>query len=472
MKKVFVITILLPILSCALSAETKGAVILIDREISSGLFSYLKRAVEQAQKDGAEVIFFQMNTPGGRLDETFEIIEYIPTIPQTTVAYISAKALSAGALISLSCNQLVMKENTTIGDCAPLMMSQEGPKMLGEKFQSPLRANFRALAEKNGYPSKLSEAMVSEDMEIIEIVTRDTVQFLTAKEYEDVNSIDKKKILKKRTIVEKGKLLTMTSSEAQEYGFTRAVVKDSLGLYKEYGLSPAQVKHYVLTSSEKVLLFLNKLAPLIMMIGLICIYLEIKTPGFGLFGICAIACFVVLFLSKYIVGMADHVEIILFSLGCGLLFVEIFITPGFGILGGAGILLILLAMILSMQNFVIPDVPWKFNIFKKNILTVGIIFILSIPVFLFALFGGGGFLARTRLVHRQSETRTDGFRPSEDYSWLEGKSGITLSALRPAGFAEIEGKRLNVVSDCEFIKQGENIKVMEITGNRISVKKA
>ncbi len=472
----FVLIFLLPIGlfagSTQASVKKQGAVLYIEQEIQPGLLTYLKRAVEEARKNGATIFFIKMNTPGGRVDETLDIIDYIPSIPETTVAYVSAKALSAGALISLSCKQLVIRENSTIGDCAPLMMAQDGPKMLGEKFQSPLRASFRILAEKNGYPAKLTEAMVSEDMEVVQVMFGDSVAYLSTKEYEELPDSIKKQITRKKTVVENGRLLTMTSTEAMEYGFARAVVKDSLALYRQYNLSADQIRYYPLNYAEKALIFLNKIAPLLMIIGLVCIYLEIKTPGFGLFGIGAIACFALLFLTKYIVGLADHVELILFVVGLGLLVVEIFVLPGHGFFGAAGILLILLTLVLSLQDFVLPSMPWEWTLFKKNVLMVCIVFLLSVPLLLLVLFGGGGVLARSQLVHAQDQKSADGYRSSEDFSALLGITGTTISKLRPAGYADFDGRRLNVVSDGEFINAGEMVRIKEVVGNRINVERA
>jgi len=130
----------------------RAVVIPIEKDIESGLVTFLKRAIADADTLNPEVIIFEVNTFGGRVDAALEIVTLISDIKTPTVAYVKEKAISAGALIALACGDLYMKENTTIGDCAPITIGQEGPKLMGEKFQSPLRAKFRALAKKKRVP--------------------------------------------------------------------------------------------------------------------------------------------------------------------------------------------------------------------------------------------------------------------------------------------------------------------------------
>ena len=448
-------------------------VIPIDKEIEPGLYTFLKRAVKDAEAQNPEAIVFEINTFGGRVDAALDIVELISNIKIRTVGVVKEKAISAGCLIALSCRELYMMENTTLGDVAPIMQTKEGPEMLGEKFQSPLRAKFRALAEKNGYPIKLTEALVSSEKEIIEITDASGAKrIITGVEYNDLTESEKKKIVKKRTIVPKGELLTMSATEAATLGFSKKTVKTLEEVVGLLQTKSQEIRRIEKKRSERLLIFMNGIAPILILIGLAGIYMEIKTPGFGMWGIIGITAFLLFFSIKHIVGLADYIELVLFLVGIALLFVELFVIPGFGIIGVVGIGFLLASVLLAMQSFVIPKMPWDFVLFKSNLMIVGILFLISIPLFFLALFSTSRLVFASRLGHHTSEQTSEGFGPAADSSILVGKEGRAATPLRPAGTAIIENKRYDVVADGEFIEMNEPVVVSETVGNRIVVRKA
>ena len=133
------------------------------------------------------------------VDAAFQIVDTLLRAPKgKTIAFVKNKAISAGALIALACSELAMREATTIGDCAPITYSNDGPKMMGEKFQSPLRAKFRSLAKRNGYPEALAESMVTKEMTVYKIVIGDSVMFLDSIEYADLPQYSRERISTKK----------------------------------------------------------------------------------------------------------------------------------------------------------------------------------------------------------------------------------------------------------------------------------
>ena len=174
-------------------------VIPISGDVEPGMAAFLKRALNDVPDTPDTVIVVEMDTFGGRVDSALEMVDALLNVKNAkTIAYITNKAISAGALISLACNQLVMKTNTTIGDCAPITYSNEGPKMMGEKFQSPLRAKFRTLAKRNGYPSVLAESMVTADMEVYRVKLDGKQVFMDAQEYQDLGKDQQDRITLKK----------------------------------------------------------------------------------------------------------------------------------------------------------------------------------------------------------------------------------------------------------------------------------
>src|SRR5690606_2081603 len=206
----------------------KAIIIPVEEQVDFGLHAFLKRAVAEALEQKPDYLVFKINTYGGELQSAFEIVDLLMGISQcSTYAYVEQKAISAGALIALANNRLAMGAGTTIGDCAPITQSQDGIVMLGEKIQSPLRATFRTMAEKNGYPSLVPEPMMTSVIGVGGAGTASpgkkagTKVYFTSKQWEGLGEKEKARYRNHKTVVAEGQLLTMTDREAQEHGFSQ-----------------------------------------------------------------------------------------------------------------------------------------------------------------------------------------------------------------------------------------------------------
>ena len=445
--------------------------------IDGGIHSSLKRRVEIAKENGSNRIIFEIDTYGGQLEAAFEMSEYISNIANTkTIAFIPTKAISAGSLVAISCNEIYMAPQAELGDCEPIVPSSEGGyKTVGEKIQTVLRTKFRKFAEKNGYPVLLAEAMVTKEIEIYHVVTEDKPEgyYISGKELKEMNEEEKKKFKSKKLIIEEGQLLTMHAKEAYEYQFAKGIVENRNDLLRLLKIDKAETSVLETNWSEEMVRFLGRIAPVLLGIGLAALWMEFKSPGFGLPGIVGILCLATVFLSKHLVGLAETPEIIIFFVGVALLAVEILFIPGFGIAGIPGIILIFIGAILSFQDFTIPRTPYDVDLFIMNIFTVMCSLIGSgIAIFLLFKFMPGIPLFN-RLVLTTSETAQGGFViPSQPAggSDLTGAKGIALTALHPTGKIEVNNNTLDVVTDGEFIEKGQTVEIIEIRGNRIVVK--
>ena len=450
-------------------------VVPVEGTVSPAMAAFINRALREAGTHQGAVAVLEMDTYGGEVDAAFQIVDTIVNVSgMPTVAYVKTKAISAGALIALACDRMVMKKNTTIGDVAPLTMSNDGPKMLGEKFQSPIRAKFRTLAKRNGYHETLTESMVTEKMAVFKVEFPDTVMYLDSTGLADLSAAKKKKIVATSTIVRSGELLTMDDVEAAELGFS----KGSVGSFDEalelLGLQGATIIRLQRSWSETLVGIISKIAPILMMIGLAALYIEIRTPGFGVPGIIGIVCLATVFLSQYMVGLADYTELLLLAIGAVLLAVEVFVLPGFGVAGIAGIGCLLVAMVLSLQGFVLPrpEFPWEKQLLVRNMMyasgsLVGAVTLIVLFFrFVFPRFGkmvSGPYLA---------STLSDAHAAPENVSSLKcGATGVVETALRPSGKAQFGDTIYDVVADGVFIDKGDTVMVSEISGGRIVVTK-
>ncbi len=414
-----------------------------------------------------------MDTFGGRVDAALQIVDTLLNVKTgETIAFVKNKAISAGALIALSCKTLVMKHSTTIGDCAPIAISNEGPKMLGEKYQSPLRAKFRSIAKRNGYPQTLAESMVTAEMIVYKVVFPDTVVYIDSLELADMAALRKKEIVSKQTIVAAGELLTMDDQEAKEFGFSRMSAESVEEMLASMGIDDYELVRVDENWSETFVRFISTVAPILMMIGFAALYVEIKTPGFGVPGIVGIVCLALVFGGQYLVGLADYTELLLIVIGLLLLAIELFVTPGFGVIGIAGLLAIAAGMVLSLQDFVIPrpDFPWQRAILEKNVFTVvGSLFgsfVLIVLFFRYVLPSMSKVIPGPYLTATLADSKVDSGTGS---GVSLGAKGMVTKPLRPSGSARFGETVYDVVTEGGFVENGTVVQVIEVSGNRIVV---
>jgi membrane-bound serine protease (ClpP class) len=231
---------------------------------------------------------------------------------------------------------------------------------------------------------------------------------------------------------------------------------------------------------DNIILFFT-LAPvqtILILVGLVMIFIEVNTPGFGISGMVAAICFIVVFGSSAFLGRVGSLELILFLSGLGLLAVEIFITPGFGIMGISGFLLIGFSLVLSMQNFIVPKSDMEWDILGRNALVVIIGMIAAITAIAILALVGPRIRLFDKLTLKTKITGTAGgpdpdtqvAASPQDFSFLLDKIGAAVTTLRPAGKVAIDGHVYPVEADGAFIEKGQQIVVSQIYGNRITVK--
>jgi len=473
----------------------KAAVIPCKGLIDDGLYKSIKRRTELALDEGVEYLIYQIETYGGLLKSADDISKYfILNVGKKahTTAYVTTEAISAGAMISVSCKDIIMLENTTIGDCAPI---QPGAKLEGverEKAESFTRAAFIRAAEANGYPPALLKAMVSIQMEVYRVKnleTNDYEFFETDYLPKDPNKYD---LDNKELVVKDDELLTLTSSRAHEYGIARAQVQSLQGLL-EYLATRDNVffaeEPVVLETnwSEEMVRWLNSPAvmAILVMLALLGAYIEFNTPGVGLPGLVAVICFAVIVGSKYLIGLANWVEVALFIVGLILLGIEVFVLPGFGIAGILGILCILVGLFGMLVKNPPEKLPWPQSDFDWQLFGSGVLglsfgfvgFVLLawlLSRFLPRLeFLSGLILAPSGAKSGREMEISMTAPPESDMAGVKlGDIGEVLSTLRPTGRATFGQQIVDVVAEAEFLDRGTKVEIIEIHGNRVVVRKS
>jgi membrane-bound serine protease (ClpP class) len=393
-------------------------------------------------------------------------------------------------MISVSCQDIIMRENTTIGDCAPIAIGSKLEGVEREKAESFVRAAFMRAAEANGYPAVLLKAMVSMQTEVYRVknLQADSYEFFESDQLPtDPNRYE---LDKKELIVRSDELLTLTASKAYEYGIARAQVKDLAGaldfLAKRDGISFIGEPMVLETNwSEEMVRWLNNPAVMavLVMLALLGVYVEFNTPGVGLPGLVAVICFALIIGSKYLVGLANWVEVALFGVGVLLLVVEIFVLPGFGIAGVLGIICILAGMFGMLVRNPPDRLPWPQTDFDWEVFTNGTLGLsLGFVGFVILAWLLGKYLPKVQFLSGlvlvptaakqgdEVEVSMTTTPESKIRSINVGDTGVVLSTLRPAGKAKLGEAVVDVVAEGEFLEAGANVRITEIYGNRVVVK--
>ena len=476
--------------------QTKVAIISCKGMIDQGLLASIERRCEQAIGGGAGYLILEIETYGGLVASADSIAKYlIQTIGDRaqTVAYVNTEAISAGAMISVSCNDIIMRENTTIGDCAPITMGGKLEGVEREKSESFIRAAFQRAAEANGYPELLLKAMVTVRIDVWRMKNLQTGQWelFEAEDLpDDPNQYD---VDGAEQIVSEEELLTLTASDALEYGIARAVVenRDEALAFLEgrdgiQFVDPPMVLDTIW--SEEMVRWLNSPAVMavLVMLAMLGVYIEFGSPGLGLPGLVAVICVAIIVGSKYLTGLANWVEVLMLLAGIILLLIEFLLLPGFGIAGISGIVLILAGLFGMLLKNSPDQMPWPrgpedWGTLSNGVLGLG--------------FGFAGFLVLATVLSRYlpklkfmsglilmptvatsqgtvADVSMTGPSMGLDRGVQIGDVGEVLTHLRPAGRARFGDAIVDVVATAEFLDAGTKVAIAEIHGNRVVVKRS
>jgi membrane-bound serine protease (ClpP class) len=423
-------------LSVNLFSQKKVFLAEITGEIDPRMAPYISRVVSDAENDGAEAIIFRINTFGGRVDAATQIKDAIIGSRLLTIAFINNRAISAGSLIALSCRKICMVPGSSIG--AATVVDQSGQKQ-SEKYQSFMRSEMRSTAERNGRRTDIVQGMVDENIIV-------------------------------PGINDHNQLITLTSDEAKKYGIADTLLYNLNDCLSAFGLRDAQIIKVSSNWAEDLVGFLNQplISSILIMLGLVGIFAEIKSPGFGFPVIIGVISLLLFFGSSYILQLASIINIVLFIIGIILLLLEIFVIPGFAITGVIGIILIIGSIFLSLIGNNLPF--WDSGAVSKAIIQLSASLLFAfILIYILAKFLPKSS-AFSRLVLSNEEKADQGFVSYPSIKELMDMEGIALTTLRPAGSAEFNGQKYDVVADWEYIPKGNKVKVIRVEGIKVVVK--
>ncbi len=417
-------------------AGSKVIVIAIDRTVELGLAAFVRREVEN--NPDAAAIVLDVNTLGGRVDAAIQIRDALLEAKPRTVAFVHPRAISAGALISLACDNVVMTEGATIGAATPIQASPGGQaEAVGEKMVSYMRAEMRATAEANGRRGDIAEAMVDNEVVI-------------------------------EGVVEAGKLLTLDTDQALKMGMADAKAANLDEVMSALTLESPEIIRGELNWGEEIARWLTEptVSGLLLSVGMLGLMVAFYTRTVGAFTGVGFLALLLFFGGHAVVHLVGWEEALLFVTGVILVVVEIFFVPGLGVPGVLGLVFVIAALVLALIGIPI-DVSFETGLLADAMTRVLMsllgAFVLALLVMrLFSRTSMG-----RALVLEDAET---GFLSAPSASNLVGQTGEALTDLRPAGKIIIDGERHEATSEREFIARGARVRVIGKDGPALIVR--
>lgn len=443
----------------------------IHGEIDLGLAPYLERALAQAHAEGAAAVLLDVDTPGGRLDAVLQMRDVLLRTPVPTVAYVDAAAFSAGALVALACEQVHMAPSGVIGAATPVAGGTGAPA--DPKVVAAVRSTFRATAEQRGRDPLVAEAMVDPDVEV-------------------------------EGLAGTGELVSLTAAEALEWEMADAISADADEVLDAVGLGGATLVEVTPGLAEHLVRFITNpvLVSLLLTLGMWLVLGDLLTGGVGLASAVGVGLLAVFFWGHLLAGLAGWEDVALVVLGLVLILVELLVVPGFGVPGLLGLAALLGGSFLAMLNRDFDVVEGSQMVRAGTVVGVAfaaiVVGTIAMLVHLSRGSGPRGLVLSSRLRDAGPVTGPAGggwlrwfgsgggvlaserVRPGTDDEAAPGRSrrlpagarGVTLSDLRPAGVVEIDGERVDVVTEGGYIAAGEDVELVRDEGYRRVVRRA
>lgn len=459
---------LMPVFADGISAQTEPSdppvyIVSITGTIDLGLAPYLARVIEEAEDAGSPAVILEIDTPGGRLDAVLQMQDTLLDAEIRTIAFVNRTAFSAGALIAIAAEEIYMVPGAVMGAATPVDGAGE---TASEKIVSAVRKTFKTTAEVRGRDPLVAEAMVDPDIAI-------------------------------EGLVASGELLTLTTAEAQTWGYADGVVANRAELLQAAGLDGWPLRETSPVLAERVVRFITDpvVAGLLITAAILLIIGDFFVEGFGVVGAIGLALLAIFFWGHMLAGLAGWEDAALVALGLVLIGVEVFVIPGFGVAGIAGIAALAGGFWLAMvgRDIRTPEATERAGWAVALALLAAVAGTIALLVLLPNVRRGGGLILRSNVsdgpavdarrprgwirlfgggaeLERGSEpTLASG--PPVRTKTLKGAHGTATTDLRPSGHAEINGRQVDVVTAGEYIAIGTPIAVVADDGYRCLVRR-
>ncbi len=430
--------------------------------------TWLERSLrDEIEQREANFICVVIDSPGGSPQDSLRLASYLSSLDPgriRTVAYVESEARSDAALIALACDELVMSERAVLGG--------PGVRRIGARQLQDIQVPVKQIAKAEQRSWSLMMAMVDQDVTIRAYRQEGTniTAYLSAEEVAEQEQAERWQA--------QSDLPTrngLRGYQALQAGLAVALAEDFAQLTSTYQLDQ-QLPSVRPNWAHRVIEFLASphVAGALLFIGWFALMFEFMSPGVGLPGFIAAVCFLLFFWSNVLHGTAGWLEILLFVTGVVCVMLEIFVIPGFGAFGIGGGLLIVAAIVLASQTFVLPRNAYEWSQVPNSLLVVaaaGAGIIASLVCMRHVLTQAPVF--RRVALETPDEERLQQIRYQESlvhFDHLLGKRGVTTTPLLPSGKAQFGDETVDVTSDGDVIAAGADVAVVDVRGNEVVVR--
>jgi membrane-bound serine protease (ClpP class) len=443
------------------AGKPKVYVIPVQDEVADPTLFIVRRGLKEAIERGAHTIVLDMDTPGGSAGSMLEIMEALDKFPGRTLTYVNAEAGSAGAIIAAVTDEIYFAPTGVMGAAEVIFgTGQDLGDGLKRKMTSYINAKIRALSDSDPRRSDVLKAMTTPDFEFK---------------------------IGDKVIKEKGELLTLTAKEAvAKHGepptaLLAAGTAASLAelLDGKFGAGQYELVSLHVTWSEELAKYITRFASVFMGLGMLLLFIEFKTPGFGWMGVSGIILLLLVFFGSYAAGLSGHEPMLLFVIGLALVLAELIFFPGVVAVALTGVAMMLGSLIWAGADLW-PNEPVTISmsgeVFMGPALDLALALLISGVLFSVLL----KYLPKTALYQHlivQGATTTPaqvaGLPPemAASLQTLIGQQGVAITALFPSGVVEISGRRLQARVDVGTVAAGETIRVIGCSDFSLKVQK-
>jgi membrane-bound serine protease (ClpP class) len=461
--------------------EPKPVWIAIDGKLDSIKEAYLRRRIDQARREGVNLVFFKINSGGGVINSADNVATLIANIKDMkTVAYLDSGAMGVSTLIALACDDIVFRKDSRMGGIAQIMVGGRGRgEPLSIEQIETLTKRAEGIATQKGHPAAVAHAMVDPFSRVLQATNAETsAPCLVLQSQVEANP---QLYLNPVTVKDPGTVLIVTSNQAAAFGLGQEVLDDE-AFKAIYGLRGKPIRIDGPTWVDGLVTTLNDpfVSWVLLFIGVFMLILEIKMPGVGLPAITSALAFLLFFWSRYLSGTADQLEILLFLVGLICVGLELFVFPGFGVFGLSGFLLIVVSIVMASHTFVWPTQEYEYRqmagtLFQLVAVMTGVgvsaalvgKYIPSLPIF--------NRMVLKPETYNGSELDDPSVKPSADegyesFAFLMGETGRSTTVLKPSGKARFGKLLIDVQADGYFIERDRLIEVIDVQGMKVIVK--
>jgi membrane-bound serine protease (ClpP class) len=476
-------------------SNSKAVVIRITGEINDYTEDQLAKHLEHARQLGAGVVILQLDTYGGMVTSGLDMSAMLKNASDLhTIAYVPQKAISAGAMIALACDEIVMGPGAKLGDSAPISVASGGgmqamPQTERAKIESPILEDFRDSALRHGYDPLLTEAMVSVGRTVYWVQnSAGQRKFVDQKDYDALTATGEWHVVPgvRSPIDPPNELLTVSTDLAVKLGLAKGVAANVDALAAERGLSivatfsPSMGEEFLHVASSPPARFL------LLVVFLMSLYTAMHIPGHGAPEAIALISFGLRVGVPWLTGYAPWWEVLIIVIGFALLAFEIFVIPGHGVSGLAGIGLMLFGFLMTFVPKEPSGLPgflptlqstWSALQTGLEVIVGGLICSLFLGAWLRRYLPKLPFL--NRLILSTPDGTPSTLPATDETAWPRaGDRGRAVTDLKPGGSAQFadpaagDERIVSVVSDRGYVAAGTEVIAQETGGGRVVVRPA